>query len=168
MPEMGEYLVGAWLKLCCDCEIIVYNQKLSPKGVKMNEVDVIGIAPNRKKAFFCEVGTHLGGLLYAGGNEGTARKVEEKFKASIKYASKMFPEFQIQHMLWAPYVPQGILTSLLSKMQTRLQNAGVDVQLIINSEYTDRVSQLRALAKGDTRDRGEPFYRALQIIENLR
>jgi hypothetical protein len=168
MPEMGEYLVGAWLKLCGSCELIVYNQKLSPRGIKMNEVDVIGIAPHEKKAFFCEVGTHLGGLLYAGGNEGTAQKVEEKFKAMIKYASTIFPEFKIQYMLWAPYVPEGILTGLLSKIQVRLQNEDINVQLIINSEYTSRVNQLRMLAKGDTRDRGEPFYRAMQIIENLR
>jgi hypothetical protein len=168
MAEMGEYLVGAWLKLCADCEIIVYDQKLNPKGVEMNEVDVVGIDLHSKKAYLCEVATHLSGLQYTGGNKVTAERLEKKFKVAIKYASRALSEYQVQFMFWAPYVPTGILTGLLSEMQTYFKSDGTDVQLVINEDYTKRVNQLRELARKDTRDRGEPFYRALQIIEHLR
>lgn len=67
-------------------------------------------------------------------------------------------------MLWAPYVPKGILTEFLKE----LSDAHPNIEVVINGEYTRRVEELRESAKGDQRDRGEPFYRALQILENLR
>lgn len=168
MPETGEYLVGAWLKLCGGCEIVVYNQKVSPKGPRMNEVDVIGLEPQGYRAYFCEVATHLGGLLYSGGNKDTMRRIENKFKADVEYAHRTFLGWQVHHMLWAPYVPKGMLTSSLTDLQSKLKADGVDLHLIINQEYTLSVDQLRELAGTETRDRGESFYRALQILEHLR
>ena len=168
MPEMGEYAVGAWLSLFGGCEAIVYNQKLNPKGVRTNEVDVIGLVPSSRRVYLCEVATHLGGLLYSGGNPGTKKTVERKFHAMFRYASRVYPDWECTFMLWAPYVPKGILTEFLQELKARLSEARRNIEVVINGEYTRRVEQLRESAKGDQRDRGEPFYRALQILENLR
>lgn len=68
-------------------------------------------------------------------------------------------------MLWSPYVPKGILTEGLEKIQKELK---IDIELVINEVYTKKINELRNKAKEDTKDRGEPFYRALQILEHLR
>ena len=164
MPEMGEYAVGAWLSLFGGCEAIVYNQKLNPKGIRTNEVDVIGLVPSSRRVYLCEVATHLGGLHYSGGNPGTMKTVERKFHAMIRYASRTYRGWECTFMLWAPYVPKGILTEFLKELSEVHRN----IEVVINGEYTKRVEQLRERAKGDQRDRGELFYRALQILENLR
>ena len=164
MPEMGEYAVGAWLSLFGGCEAIAYNQKLNPKGIRTNEVDIIGLVPSSRKVYFCEVATHLGGLHYSGGNPGTKKTIERKFLAVNRYASRTYPNWDCTFMLWAPYVPKGILTDFLKEWS----DAHPNIEVVINGEYTRRMEQLRKNAKGDHRDRGEPFYRALQILENLR
>ena len=52
--EMGEYLVGAWLKEIKQCDFIQYNARL-PKGhlPGLAEVDVIGLDLKNKIAYHC-------------------------------------------------------------------------------------------------------------------
>jgi hypothetical protein len=168
MPEMGEYAVGAWLRLKGNCQIVTYDQELNPTGREMNEVDVIGLDLERRKAYFCEVATHLKGVNYGEGNKDSAERFEKKFDAALKYSLQCFQEWSVHLMLWAPYVPEGILTNLLQAMKQRFQDKGVTVELVINDIYTMRINELREWAKDDIRDRGEPFYRVLQILSHLR
>ena len=62
--------------------------------------------------------------------------------------------------MWSPYVPKGYLTKAFDKMS--------DIDFIINERYTECVEELRELAKNTTNDAGNPFFRALQILEHLR
>ena len=79
MPtEMGEYLVGAYLKLVLKCGVVDYNAR--PPGGSLEglgEFDVIGFGFASRRAYLCEVTTHLGGLLIGGGGQSTIAKAQE-------------------------------------------------------------------------------------------
>lgn len=165
MTEMGEFVVGAYLRMVNGCTLIVYNQKPFEEKGKFEEIDVIGINPSEKKIYLCGVVTHLRGMLYSGGNKETLRKLKKKFKVVKKYSESIFPDFRKRIMLWSPYVPKGILTKGLEDIQNDLK---INIELVINEVYTRKIDELRDKAKEDTKDRGEPFYRALQILEHLR
>jgi hypothetical protein len=47
-------------------------------------------------------------------------------------------------------------------------NTVSELQLIINDEYTKCVDELRELARKQTHDSGNPFFRTLQILEHLK
>ncbi len=165
---MGEYLVGAYLRLALDCEIVTYNQRLSRKTGEFGEADVLAIDIQGPRLYVCEVVTHLGGLLYAGGNEGSLSRLKSKFERIVDYSVKGFPGHDRTFMLWAPYVPRGYLTDGLAKLQDDMSRHGHRLELRINEEYTAAVDELREKARGTTKDWGEPFFRALQILEHLR
>lgn len=161
LPEMGEYLVGAYLKLILCCDFIIYNQRIE----RQREIDIIGLSTRKKLAYLCEVATHLGGLNYGEGKEHTIKTLSKKIKAFHDYGTKTLPESRIICMFWSPYVPVGYLTKSLEKMKRQFD---FNVELIINEEYTSRVNELKERAKRETRKRGEPFFRVLQILEHLR
>ncbi len=77
------------------------------------------------------------------------------------YAARYLGDFKTHRfMLWSPRVPVGQLSEAL---------AGIDgLELVINGAYTERVGELRERARASTRDIGNPFFRALQIVEHLR
>jgi hypothetical protein len=43
-----------------------------------------------------------------------------------------------------------------------------DLELVINEAYAARVRELEAAARKTTRDTGNPFFRALQILTHMR
>jgi hypothetical protein len=65
MPtEMGEYLVGAYLKLVFECSVVDYDARPAGGGLQgLGELDVIGFDFVGRNAYLCEVTTHLDGLL---------------------------------------------------------------------------------------------------------
>lgn len=159
--EMGEYAVGAWLKIIKGCDYVDYNVRKTGGGLEgLNEIDVIGFNMKTQEVYLCEVITHLGGTLY-NTYDDTIRKVEKKFKNLQKYANENFDNFNIiKFMLWAPIVPEGKLTEAFKKID--------NLDFIINKEYTNCINQLREAAKKEKHDTGNPFFRALQILESLK
>jgi len=104
--------------------------------------------------------THLDGINY-GNNQTTVQKIKEKFERQQRYAQTDLVGFKnIHFMLWAPVVPRGYLTRELARIE------GLELQ--INEEYEKCVDELRREARSTTRDTGNPFFRALQILERLR
>jgi len=160
---MGEYAVGAYLRLVEGCRLVSYDQKASEERGKGEEIDVVALHSTNRTVFLCEVATHLGGINYGGGNQDTLQRLRKKFTAFRRYASEAFPDLKPRFMLWSPYVPTGTLTEGLEKMRQ-----DTDIEPIINQEYSKRVRMLQDKARTDIKDRGEPFYRALQILEHLR
>ena len=62
--EMGEYLVGAYLRIIKGCDFIDYNVRRPGGGMSgLDELDVIGLDFKDRTAYLCEVTTHLDGLL---------------------------------------------------------------------------------------------------------
>lgn len=148
MPtEIGEYLVGAYLKLIIGCDFVDYNVRVQGGGLAgLNELDVIGIQFEENTAYLCEVTTHLRGTLYRN-NEETVKRVIGKYERQKAYADTHLSQFD-KHifMFWSPYVPKGYITSKLENVD--------GLELIINGEYTRRVQKLRDKAQNEKQDTG--------------
>jgi hypothetical protein len=159
--EMGEYAVGAYLRLCEKCDVIDYNARSPTTGLDgLSEIDVIGLRFSDSTAFICEVATHLDGLNY-GSYGRTHERILDKLDRQREYASIVLKAFKIRKfMLWSPRVPVGTLDIALATID--------GLELKINGEYTKCINRLRNLAKLSTKDCGNPFFRALQLIEHLR
>ncbi len=160
-PEIGEKIVGAYLKLCIRCAFVDYNVRPPGGGLGgLAELDVVGLDPDSKRAYLCEVTTHIRGLQY-GSLSDTVQRIRQKHTRQRKYASKHLSAFSdVHYMFWSPVVPVGYLTQELPKIR--------GLELVINAEYRSRVDELRQLARTSTHDVGNDFFRILQILERLR
>lgn len=162
MPtEIGEYLVGAYLKLIIGCDFVDYNVRVQGGGLPgLNELDVIGIQFEKNTAYLCEVTTHLRGTLYRN-NQETVKRVEDKYARQKAYAKKYLSQFDChEFMFWSPYVPKGYITSNLEKLD--------GLELVINGKYTRRVEELLNKARNEKQDTGNPVFRVFQILGSLR
>lgn len=159
--DIGEYIVGAYLKIILECDVIDYNARPPGGGLKgLEELDVIGLKFKTKEVFLCEVTTHLRGLLYGDVDE-TIQKLKTKHKRQVDYADEFLKDFPNRHfMIWSPIVPEGKITKKLREIET--------LELVINKEYSERINELRQKAKKSTNDTGNIFFRTLQILEHLK
>ncbi len=163
--EMGEFFVGAYLKLISDCEFVAYNQTYQ-SGKDVHEVDVIGFNIHQKKIIICEVATQLNGLNY--GSRSAKDVIENKFVSHINHFGDKFPKFDVIYQFWSPKVPVGRLTKFFDELNVKLRkNYNSEIRFIYNDEYTKKIIELKDKAKTETKDTGEPFYRVLQILEHL-
>lgn len=182
--QLGELLVGAYHKLETDCEIVSYNQRSKEQGEQM-EIDVVAIDSTgaQQTVYACEVITHLHGTIYPGtpstdrwdayGNDNyqyTLEKLWRKFNSDHDYVTRVFDDAdQYIFQLWSPVIPRGLLTSGLDELSEDFEaKHGVEIELIINNAYTDRIDELRDSARADKKGYGEPAFRFLQILEHLR
>lgn len=159
--EMGEYVVGAYLKQVLACDFVDYNVRPPVSGLEgLAEIDVLGLRFSDDTAYVCEVTTHLDGLQYGTYSE-TIKRLRGKYARQKQYAHKHLTRFRKVHfMFWSPVVREGALTKALSEL------AGLE--LIVNAAYTDRVRELQQAAMRSTRDTGNPFFRVLQLLAHLR
>lgn len=159
--DVGEYIVGGYLKLIKDCDFIDYNVRIPGGGLKgLNELDVVGLNFKTNTAYLCEVTTHIGGLLYEN-NKRTVEKILQKHNAQKEYVIEVLNKFpNIVYMFWSPYVPIGYVTTELQKIAR--------LELVINKDYTKCINEMRKIAASKKNDLGNPFLRTLQILEHLR
>ncbi len=163
MTEIGEYLVGAYLKEIKKCDIVDYNERQQGGGRRgQNELDVIGFDFTNSEVYLCEVATHIMGLSYGKGNEHTIQKIKDKFKVQQEYYNtNLKDKFNQAHfMLWAPKVSGGNILE-------ELGNCG-NLELVVNEEYTKRVNELIEKSKIDPKTTGNPHldYCKLFSIRN--
>ena len=159
--DIGEYVVGAYLKIIKKCDFTDYNVRPLVGGLEgLNELDVVGLDFKNKTAYLCEVTTHITGLLYID-NKTTIEKIKKKHKRQKEYANKYLLGFLKRHfMFWSPVVPKGYIIKELEKID--------GLELVINKKYAQCIDELRIKAKELTNDVGNPFFRMLQILEHLR
>lgn len=158
--EMGEYVVGACLKLIKLCDFVDYNVRRPGGGLAgLEEIDVVGLEFKSKTTYLCEVTTHLDGLLYKDAPTTVAR-IRKKYSNLRGYAKDFLSDFPNQHfMFWSPVVRESIANEL-KKIR--------GLELIINTDYAAYVGLLQELAKKGTHDTGNPTFRVLQILGHLR
>ena len=160
LTDIGEYMVGAYLQLKLDCDVVDYNVRPPGGGLQgLEELDVIGLNLKTKTAYLCEVTTHIRGLLYVD-NKTTVERIAKKHERQRQYGAKYLQDFQCQYMFWSPVVPVGAITKGLAELP--------DLQCIINGEYKRRINELLALAETTTHDARNPVFRVLQILTHLR
>ena len=161
ITDVGEYIVGAFLKLEEGCEVVDYNARIPGGGLTgLGEFDVVGYDFDRDRVFLCEVTTHVGGLNY-GSRQKNIEKLRDKFDRQQSYAKSRLKRFKnITVQLWSPYVPKGYLTEYLASFE--------GLELVINGTYKAKVDALIKRAKTDKHDTGNPFFRTLQIMAAMR
>jgi len=98
--DIGEYIVGAYLKIIKKCDFVDYNVRPPVGGLEgLNELDVVGLDFKNKTAYLCEVTTHITGLLYKD-NKTTIEKIKIKHKKQKEYANKYLPGFLKRHFMF--------------------------------------------------------------------
>lgn len=160
--EIGEYIIGAYLKLILKCDVVDYNVKIVSGGLKgLSELDVIGLNFEENKAYLCEVTTHLNGLAIGSNAKDTIKKITEKHAHQIAYGDEFLGKFKNkEYRYFSPRVPVGKITEGLKKIET--------LEVIVNEDYTKVIRELEELAKEKTNDVGNPFFRMLQIMNQLK
>lgn len=161
ITDVGEYIVGAYLKLKLHCDFVDYNVRPPGGGLEgLAELDVVGLDFKSNIAYLCEVTTHIRGTLYKD-NETTVKRIKQKHKRQKEYVSKYLTNFnEVRYMFWSPVVPVGYITTHLAEIDS--------LELVINGTYKERIGELRELAKHTTHSTQNPFFRILQILEHLR
>jgi len=187
-PQWGELLVGAYHQRVTDCDVVSYNHRSDEQGDQM-EADVIGIKSDgqTQTVYTCEVVTHLDGKLYSGtpdtdrweeyGNtdyQYSLEKLWTKFKNDHQYVNDVFGNAdKYVFQFWSPVVTGwqrgGKLIDGLNQLESDfMRETECDFELVINQDYSERISQLEDEAEGDTSDYGSPGFRFIQILENLK
>ena len=93
--NIGEYIVGAYLKIIKSCNFVDYNVRHPGGGLKgLNELDVVGLDFENKTAYLCEVTTHITGLLYRD-NKTTVERIKNKYERQKEYANKHLLDFPL-------------------------------------------------------------------------
>jgi Holliday junction resolvase-like predicted endonuclease len=153
MYEMGELLVGAYLKLRRGCNFVLYNQRPEGGGMEgLGELDVVGIS--EKTVYLCEVTTHTIGM-----DTISANRIAAKYARQKAFAERHFKGQKTVFEVWSPVVPSGIVTQL-----AQLEG----LSLVANAEYSKRVWELAELARTYTATTGNDAFRLLQILTHLR
>lgn len=162
--EIGESLVGAYLRYIEGCSLVLYNCFL---GGQQGEVDVVAIMPPVENAprtvFLCEVTTHIGGM-----SAPMVKKVPAKLVRLHEYAQATFPGESHVFQWWSPYVRAGAATEAFQQLEADWAGLGRSLQFVINDEYTRRVTELTKDAREHSWATSEPAYRMLQMLTRLR
>ena len=166
--DIGESIVGAYMRYIRGCEVVVYNTYLRDQ---QGELDVVALKTGPpRQVWLCEVTTHIGGMLYPGpaGSDGTPRKLCDKIQRAREFATVTFPDEQLRFEIWSPYVPVGKLTQAFASLEAEAEQLDMDLAFIINEEYTNRLGELVNHARSNSSATAEPAYRMLQVLTHLR
>ncbi|MFY4816380.1 hypothetical protein ACOJIV_27410 [Haloarcula sp. AONF1] len=188
-PESGELLVGSYLRLVEECELVTYNQRSQEQGNQL-EIDVIGVDntdDGDQVIYTCEVVTHIDGLHYSGtpntdrweeyGNDDyqhTLERLWRKFSTDRKYVMELFDSADSYvFQFWSPVVrgnrdEKYLLAGLYDLADEFEAETDAELELVINEEYSERIEALRRKAGRTEKDYGELGFRILQILEHLR
>jgi hypothetical protein len=166
--DIGESIVGAYMRYIRSCEVVVYNTYLRDQ---QGELDVVALKTGPpREVWLCEVTTHVGGMLYPGpaGADGTPQKLRDKLQRAREFAAVTFPDEHPRFEIWSPYVPVGKLTNAFESMRAEAQDMEIDLAFVINDDYTARLRELVDHAGQNSSATAEPAYRMLQVLTHLR
>lgn len=164
--DIGESIVGSYLRHIRECDLVLYNEFT---GEKQGEIDVIGIKSGvQPEVWLCEVATHIAGLQYDASAEKSRAKLVAKINRAKSYADRLFPKHQQHFEIWSPRVPVGAMTDWMERERSRRHDQRLEVGFVINEEYTAAISELVAKACRTTKTTGEDAFRMLQILTHLR
>lgn len=165
--DIGESLVGAYLRHIVGCGVVTYNSFFADR---QGEVDVVGIKTGTPRTIWlCEVTTHIQGMLITGrGERGQEAILREKLERLHAFAEATFPGDDYFYEWWSPRVAVGKLTDVIGEIEAEWEAAGRDLRFVINEEYTERIRKLKVDAARNSSTTNEPAYRMLQVLTRLR
>ena len=162
--DIGESLVGAYMRHVEECSIVIYNSFFADQ---QGEVDVVGVKPGPagepRTVYLCEVTTHISGM-----HAPLLNRIPGKLGRLREFAELTFPGEHHIYQWWSPRVPVGGRTSALERIKREWAAEDRLFEFVINEEYTRRMRALIDHARGNTSTTGEPAYRLLQVLTRLR
>lgn len=170
--NVGEEITGLYLQTYCSCDFVQYN--LYTPHVQ-GEIDVVAVSFAEQTAYICEVAVHLvTGLQYVKERRpDTTARLIKKFTKDIVYAKSAFPDYRHVFMLWSPIVKSSSnptydqMKHVNDVRESILRDQGVEIELIINDRYQERLQKLRDYASTRTEELKSPVLRLLQIEQLL-
>ena len=165
--DIGESLVGAYLRHVGECDVVIYNSFFADR---QGEVDVVGVKQgNPRRVWLCEVTTHIGGMqIVRKGRNETERVIVEKLDRLHAFAETTFPDDEYRFEWWSPRVSTGRLADALTAVVADWTALGRSLRFVINDEYTKRIRDLADHAAKNSSTTNEPAYRLLQVLARLR
>ena len=172
MQNIGEEICGEYLNHVKLCDFVTYNVTTPDT---QGEIDVIGIALNKKAIYVCEVAVHTQGLQYVTNKRpDDYNRFMAKFDKDIQYARKYFPDYEICPMLWSPVVKVSSakakyntlmeLERLVSDIKDRF---GLELVLVINHKFKQALEELKKCAANEKAELKSNVMRMLQIEMSL-
>lgn len=163
--DIGESLVGSYLRYVQGCEFVLFNTFLPGE---QGEIDVIGIRlGSPRDIYFVEVTTHIEGMTY-GGNKKTVEKVRDKLVRAQRFAQDKFPEDRHHFQVWSPRVPVGAMTTDFAAMSAEFEVRGERLNFVMNQAYGDAVQELITVARGNSKATSDPAFRLLQVLVRVK
>ncbi len=167
--DIGESLVGAYLRHVVGCDVVTYNSFFADR---QGEVDVVGIENGKPRTIWlCEVTTHISGsgmLITSRGDRPQEVILREKLERLHAFAEATFPGDGYRYEWWSPRVAVGKLTNVMTEIEQEWEQAARDLRFVINETYTERIRQLLENARKNSSTTNEPAYRMLQVLTRLR
>lgn len=164
--DVGESLVGAYLRYVEGCPFVLFNTFLDEE---QGELDVIAMRfGERRQIFFAEVTTHIGGMATGQGNRQTVDRIRKKLERARRFAEQRFPGDEHRFQVWSPRVPVGNMTTAFEAIVDDFGGPEGALEFVINERYGDAMRRLVEVARKDTRATSDPAYRLLQILARVR
>lgn len=164
--DIGESLVGAYLRHVLGCDVVIYNSFFADR---QGEVDVVGLEQGRPRTvWLCEVTTHIGGMQLKETHDASVRVIRDKLDRLLHFAETTFPGDIHHYEWWSPRVPVGRMTTFMETVEQEWANHRRELRFVMNEEYTKRMRQLIASAEKNSSATNEPAYRMLQVLARLR
>ncbi len=162
--DIGESLVGAYMRHVERCSIVLYNSFFAEQ---QGEVDVVAVKRGNpdepRTVYLCEVTTHIGGMAAP-----TVARIPGKLGRLREFAKLTFPGDRHRFQWWSPYVPEGATTELFARLCAEWPAQEESLEFVINSDYTRRIVSLVDHARASPSATNEPAFRLLQILTRLR
>ena len=176
MENIGETLVGDYLKVILGCDFVAFNTHTQDV---QGEIDVVGINTKKNEVYICEVAVHLTtGLMYVKQGEKLSVNVErlvKKFEKDIAYARKYLANFTHKFMLWTPILrvsgedTKNNQTKDIAEIKRQiLEKHGIEIIVICNHDFQKSLDELRNYAAKESKELKSPVLRYLQIEEKLK
>lgn len=179
-PQIGESLVGAYLRIVEECQFVTYNRKNPNQNQSDTDVVALKSDDGQQTVYGCEVVTHLGGPVYRTNKDTsdwaeynsyaeTFTALESKFETTREFVTDLWPDAdQVKLQFWSPVVPGQLRPEGLEELQRRFEaKHDVRIEMIYNKRYAKRLNKLKRKAGEGTSSHDEPAFRFLQLLEHV-
>ena len=164
--DIGESLVGAYLRHVLGCDVVIYNSFFADR---QGEVDVVALEKGQPRTvWLCEVTTHIGGMQLTDSHAKSVQVILNKLDRLQHFAETTFPGDIHRYEWWSPRVPVGRMTAFMETVEQEWAAQGRELRFVMNGEYTERMRALVASAARNSSATNEPAYRMLQVLARLR
>lgn len=163
--DIGESLVGAYLRHIVGCQVVVYNSFFANR---QGEVDVVGLELGEpRKVWLCEVTTHIGGMDLRRRERSAEQVIDSKLSRLRDFADATFPDDEHRFEWWTPRMATG-LRDAMYVVEQQWGDDGRDLAFVTDATYTERIRELADHARENPSTTNEPAYRLLQVLTRLR